>query len=312
LDINLSLFEEELWAIEDVVDDITKWMCNWFSFWGSNNCKWLPVPFNQAFLAPGKYHLFGCWELPMGPLEWWLPTFFFPGTLNTPFWPIPFPWWLKSPKDGFLWVGGWVYPSFIRIYAAPTLTAQLWIAICMWPYMDEHIFPSPLSDIAGNCVVFAIKPQCKGWSDSTAKKKDKDNPNEIYEDFIEDVKDSWVCLQSQKWPQVTKNWYRSSPFELNSYSTKVANSDQGSWSDFSLEWTLNNVWQDIKWWENIDVNGWMNNQLEFDTDFLWIINLETSAYIWGDSDNSDGKNSIFIWDIDVLWWDFSINKIKWW
>jgi hypothetical protein len=48
--------------------------------------------------------------------------------------------------------------------------------------------PSPISDIAGNCVVFAVKPQCKG-GDAT-KKKDNDNPNEIYDNFIEDVRDS--------------------------------------------------------------------------------------------------------------------------
>ena len=281
LNVNLSILEEQLDGIEDVIDDLTKWMCNGFSFWWSNNCKWLPVPFNQAFLAPWKYHLFGCWDLPLGPLEWWLPVFFFPGTLITPFWPMPFPWWLKSPQDGFLWADGWSYPSFIRIYAAPTLTAQLWIAVCMWPYMSEHIFPSPLADIAGNCVVFAIKPQCKGWGTT---KEDKDNPNEIYDSYIEEVRDSWVCLQSQKWVQVTKKWHRSSPFDLYSYTSNYV----------------------------VDVNWWSNNQMEIDGSLLWIINLETSAYIWVENDTSNGSNSFFIWDVDILWWDFSINKIRWW
>ena len=318
LNINLSLFDEELWAIENVVDDITKWMCNWFSFWGSNNCKWLPVPFNQAFLAPGKYHLFGCWDLPLGPLEWWLPTFFFPGTLITTFWPIPFPWWLKSPQDGFLWAGGWSYPSFIRIYAAPTLTAQLWVAICMWPYMSEHIFPSPLADIAGNCVVFAIKPQCKK-DDTKAKKKDKNNPNQVYDSYVDEVKNSGVCLQSQKWPQVTSNGQSSSPFELYSYSSNVTNSEQNgkttdsnSWNDFSFWETWRNVVNDITWWKNIDVNWWQKEHLDFSIESLWPINLEMDAYIGEDNYNENGKNSIFIWDVDVLWWDFDVNKIKWW
>ena len=54
--------------------------------------------------------------------------------------------------------------------------------------MNEYVFPSPFSDIAGNCVVFAVKPQCKG--SGSEKKKDKDNPNEIFDSFIEDVRDS--------------------------------------------------------------------------------------------------------------------------
>ncbi len=289
LNINLSIFEEQLDAIEDVVDDLMKWMCNWFSFWWSNNCKWLPVPFNQAFLAPWKYHLFGCWELPVGPLEWWIPVFHYPGTIRvpTPAWtvPIPFPWWQKSSLDDFLWAGWWVYPSFIRIYAAPTLTAQLWIAICMSPSAVWSKIPSPISDIAGNCVVFAVKPQCKGGD--TTKKKDSDNPNEIYDSFIEEVRDSWICLQSQKWLQVTRKWHRSSPFNLYSYSSKSTDSNQYA-------------------------NGESNNNLEFDGNFLWIINLETSAYIWGDTDIPNENNSFFIWDVDILWWDFSINKIRWW
>ncbi len=295
LNINLSIFEEQLDAIEDVVDDLMKWMCNWFSFWWSNNCKWLPVPFNQAFLAPWKYHLFGCWELPMGPLEWWIPVFYYPGTIRvpTPAWtiPIPFPWWEKSSADDFLWLGWWIYPSFIRIYAAPTLTAQLWIAVCMSPSAIWSKIPSPISDIAGNCVVFAVKPQCKG-GDAT-KKKDNDNPNEIYDNFIEDVRDSWVCLQSQKGLQVTKKWHRSSPFNLYSYTAKTNQYVQGDGF-------------------HVDVNGGSNNDLEIDASFLWIINLETSAYIWGDTDTPNENNSFFVWDVDILWWDFSINKIRWW
>jgi hypothetical protein len=31
--------------------------------------------------------------------------------------------------------------------------------------MDENIFPSPLADVAGNCIVFAVKPQCKSDDD---------------------------------------------------------------------------------------------------------------------------------------------------
>ena len=307
LDLDLNIFKKQTEAIENAVDDITKWMCNWFSFWWSNNCKWLPVPFNQAFLAPGKYHLFGCWELPMGALEWWLPSFFFPWTLHTPVWDIPIPWWLKSPTDWFLWPWWWTYPSAIRIYAAPTSTAQLWIAVCVSPDAIWRKIPSPISDIAGNCTVFAVKPQCKGWSDNTVKKKDKENPNEIYEAFVNDVKDSWVCLQSQKWSQVTQKWYRSSPFNLYSYSSKISSSNSNNWKNFNWWDTIDTIK-----WKNVDLNWWLNNQIEFETSFLWIINLETAAHIWIDGRDSNDNNSFFIGDVDILWWDFTVNKIRWW
>ena len=82
--------------------------------------------------------------------------------------------------------------------------------------MDEHLFPSPWADVGWNCVVFAVKPQCKKW-DEGARKNDDNNPNEIYEDFVDEVQDSWICIQSQKGPQVTKYWFRSSPFNLYSF-----------------------------------------------------------------------------------------------
>ncbi len=209
--VDLSVFDKEMDKIDAVVDDLMKWMCNWFSFGWSSNCKWLPVPFNQAFLAPGKYHLFGCWDLPMWKLEWWLPVFFYPWE-----WPysIPIPWGLKnSATDWFLWAGGWKYPSFVRIYAAPTLTAQLWIAICMWKYMDEHIFPSPLADVAWNCIVFAVKPQCKNEA-----KYINTSPTEVYTWIIEDVKNSGVCMSSKN---SVLRWNTSSPYWLFDYSTMI-------------------------------------------------------------------------------------------
>ncbi len=290
LDIDLSIFEGQTDEIENVIDDITKWMCNGFSFGWENNCKWLPVPFNQAFLAPGKYHLFGCWELPLWPLEWWIPVFFFPWTFWTTFWPIPIPRWLKSSSDWFLWPWTWVYPSFIRIYAAPTLTAQLWIAICLSPDAVWRNVPSPISDIMWNCVVFAVKPQCDsdswdGWTDSG----DLDNPNEVYTEYIEDVRDSWVCLQTQKWFMVTLVGERSTPFDLCSFSANK------------------------KHLSNVNVDGWRHNDVEYSASFMWILELETASYVWSDSLFTDNtQNSITIGDVDILWWQYNVNKIKWW
>lgn len=58
------------------------------------------IPFNQAFLAPGEYHLFGCTPKlpnPLAPvfayinkmLGGGMPVLFFPGTLTTPIGTIP-------------------------------------------------------------------------------------------------------------------------------------------------------------------------------------------------------------------------------
>ena len=255
LNIDLNIFEKQTEAIENIVDDITKGMCDGFSFGWSSNCEWLPVPYNQAFFAPWKYHLFWCWDLPLWKLEKWLPVFFFPGTDPVSHFPIPN--WQKWPWDSFIWVPGWTYPSMIRIYAAPTLTAQLWIAVCVWSYAVWARLPSPLSDVAGNCVVFAVKPQC----DSSTEDKDPENPNEVFSSITEEVGKSKTCSQSEKWIQITRKMQRSSPFNF-------------AWS------------------------------------FFGIAELEISSSIW--PADGDVENSITIWDVEILWWNYDVNKIKWW
>ena len=353
LNIDLSIFEWQTDVIEDVIDDITKWMCNWFQFGWSSNCPWLPVPFNQAFLAPWKYHLFGCWNLPLWPLEKWLPVFFFPGTLITPVWEIPIPWWLKWAGDEFLWVPWWSYPSFIRIYAAPTLTAQLWLAICLWPYSVWSAIPSPFADLGGNCIVFAIKPQCKNDTPPT----NLESPYQSFPEFVEEVRDSGVCLQSQKWPQVTKKWYNSSPTLWVSFGStyrwtrpsndpELAKEDvddflsdlqKAVWDEMNVREMWDNAlkknpvtriylsflktvyWEDKlsvddlydKYFKDAKLTAADNYYVDYSisADF-WIINLEREAY--AASDDSEVKNSIMIWSVDILWWDFEVNKIKWW
>ena len=409
--INLNIFEYQTDKIEDIVDDITEWMCNWFQFGGSHNCKWLPVPFNQAFLAPWKYHLFGCRDLPLKFLEWWVPAFFFPSSMPA-YKAIPIPRWEKfidpsgQASDKFFWpLQWWTYPSLIRIYAAPTLTAQLWLAICIWPYATTHLFPSPLWDVAWNCVVFAIKPQCKDdWWD----KQDPENPNETYEKFTEEVRDSWTCSLTQKWPTVTRDHERSSAYDLYSYSStfsdlRLTNSDiehllmdlerkyptkmweltleerkkysniskkvwdrngkPWNWVD-NLEVNYGSVWEKI-WteyqnspekmsvdmqalWINI-VTLWLFRHVmwteyvdslygslallyteyflkekmvpatdlwywytEYSSSFMWIIEIETSAYMWKDELEDDTKNSITIWNVEIVWGKYDVNKIRWW
>ena len=302
--IDLSIFEDQSEAIEEIVDELMEWMCNWFKFW-SSNCKWLPVPFNQAFLAPGKYHLFGCWELDVWPLEWWIPMFFFPGTLYTNFWPLPIPWWIKWGWDDFLWPSVWKFDSFIRIYAAPTLTAQLWIAVCMWNYNTAIKIKSPASDLWWNCVVFAVQPKCSNGKKNSEKKEDRANPNPVYNKITEEVKNSGLCWQSQKWTMIIEAWQRSSPFDLCSFRGNYNKEKEKTKKDPFI--SARNRFND-----NVEV--WWNSYypVDYSTSFLWIVELETTSFIWQDDDTSEKNNSIFVWDVDVLWWEYTVNKIKWW
>lgn len=165
LNLDFDFFGKEIDDITQNLQNIADTTCNGFSFGlGSNlkSCKGLPVPFNQAFLAPGNYHLMGC--IPLEPLTKslgkGLPIFHFPGTLTTPAGPVPIPWGLKGPRDGFLRPSGGTRSSWIRIYAAPTLTSQLGLAICLGSYQAWMNLPSPFSDIWGNCIVTAMPLPC--------------------------------------------------------------------------------------------------------------------------------------------------------
>lgn len=163
LDIGWEAWEK----ISQFIDDATQWLCHGFSdLFGvgkKHGCKWLPVPFNMAFLAPGIYNIMGCRLMQ----DKWLPIFHFPGTLQTPVGPIPFPRGQKWPGDSFYRAWWGVYPSMIRIYLAPTLTLQLWVAVCLWPMGVGINLPKPFANIAGNCIVTKIPLPIAGCSDTS-------------------------------------------------------------------------------------------------------------------------------------------------
>ena len=48
----------------------------------------------------------------------------------------------------------------IRIYAAPTTTAQLGLAICGGPQKAALAIESPYADLGGNCVVTSFDLPC--------------------------------------------------------------------------------------------------------------------------------------------------------
>ncbi len=197
--LNFEFFGKEIDDITQNLQNIADTTCNGFSFGlGSNlkSCKGLPVPFNQAFLAPGNYHLMGC--IPLEPLTKslgkGLPIFHFPGTLTTPAGPVPIPWGLKGPRDGFLRPSGGTRSSWIRIYAAPTLTSQLGIAICLGSYQAGMSLPSPFSDIGGNCIVTAVPLPC--WTaDGNQNGNSTTDQNQSYLPWTQSYQQTSSCAQ---------------------------------------------------------------------------------------------------------------------
>ena len=106
----------------------------------------------MAFFAPGTYNVMGCRLMQ----DQGLPVFHFPGTIFVPA-PVVMPWGLKHPlQDTFYWPTGGQYPSFVRIYAAPTLTMQLGIAICIGQMDTALRLPKPFADVTGNCFVTKV------------------------------------------------------------------------------------------------------------------------------------------------------------
>lgn len=220
----MQLIDSLLWDVMDKVDDLMWGMCNGFDLskmgiWWSENCG-LPVPFNEAFLWPGNYHLFGCFDIP--PLTETLgkgwPVLNIPGNWPGPsgYLPIPglFGFPFRWPTDGFLgWPKSWPYPSQFRLYLVPTLTAEIWIAMCFGPYSVWTAIPDPFSSIGGNCVVTSIPLPCKNAGIT--------NPgatNQIPNAYL----DLETC-SNQNVPCFVWEWESTSSFELVSSNSTSAN-----------------------------------------------------------------------------------------
>jgi hypothetical protein len=93
LNLDLGFFDKQLDQLQQGLDQVAGALCKGFSFGGNNTCKGLPIPFNQAFLAPGEYHLFGC--IPLTPLTEsigkGIPILSFPGLFQAGPVPAPLP-----------------------------------------------------------------------------------------------------------------------------------------------------------------------------------------------------------------------------
>jgi len=274
----------DLKNIEQNLQKFANSLCHWFTFWTewwAKTCEWLPVPFNQAFLAPWNYHIMWC--IPLEPLTktlWrWLPSFHFPGTLRvpTPTGPIaiPIPWGLANDKsDEFL--RGYSpmptpYFSAIRIYAAPTLTAQLWIAICAGSQKAWLNIPSPVADIGGNCIVTAVSLPCSSWGWWMSDNNDWNwDEGEIYEDRVWEYGNTNACNPKD----------RESPFTMVASNTL----NTSSYPISPAEWTY--LW----WLIDIDydpITSYVDQMWDWDT---WI-EINWVKIKWA----KDIKNKL-------LWW----------
>lgn len=249
LKFNADNLNATLAPISDKLDNFLSSLCEWFKLWGKSCQPPFPfnkIPFNQAFLAPGKYHIFGCTPEGLHPLApafkiinekiWgWFPLLFFPGTLQTPLGPIPMIWssfipivqqdsisdwfWL-NPFPPLWWLP--LYASQIRMYLVPTTTLQMWVAMCFGPYKLWTSIPPLFRDLWWNCVVFAFplypcNEKAEPWFE--------DEPvAESLENFIVDSVKNGSCDQSiQYWSAkvvsnttIVQQQTQKSPFRLSS------------------------------------------------------------------------------------------------
>jgi len=187
--VNMTIVDGTLNDVSEAFDTALQWLCQWFKLWWGNPCIQPPVPFNMSFLSPGTFNIFGCTLFQ----DKWLPLFFFPGTVYVAWAPVPMPYGLTQPgTDSFYWAPGWTLPSMIRIYISPTLTAQLWIAICLWPQGATQAIPQPIRDLGGNCIVMSLAIPCGSPSPEVG-------PNEVYTQQLDprwvDAGQAGTCTQ---------------------------------------------------------------------------------------------------------------------
>lgn len=215
LNVNMNFIDSATANVSKKIDTALQGLCQGFKI-GKNGCQGVPVPFNQAFLAPGDYHIFWC--VPKAPNPLYpvfttlnktigkgIPTLTIPGNRPTPagvFLPIPGIFWLpvKGPTDGyFLGVQWWILAnsSLFRLYIVPTLTLGLGMAMCFWPYGVGVKLPKPFRDMGGNCIVFALPPLTS--CSSTNEGVGNDEPSvETYDPSIAAAADVGTCNNPPK------------------------------------------------------------------------------------------------------------------
>lgn len=234
---SINIHTNLLWSFDQKIQDAMKqWLdslCNGFNTKGQWCGKWLPVPFNMAFLSPGTFNLFGCrvpaqWQLipDIYPKDKWFPAFWFPGDgqiFGLPGVPLPY-WSILAGVDefGYFWfpAKSWVIPwgTQIRVYLSPTLTMQMGMAICFWPQKAWSNIPSPLKHMGWNCVVVKL-PNLAGQCDASS------NTGNLSDQDILDLSEFSACAHPIVKPSDPSNPYQisGSPFQLINVQNGVIN-----------------------------------------------------------------------------------------
>ena len=280
ININSNFIDSATSKVSKKLDTALQWLCQGFKL-GKGGCQWLPVPFNQAFLAPGEYQVFWCvpklpnplyipFKLLNQTLGKWLPIISFPAST------IPFVWPPIPAGAGGIFGGT---TSQFRLYIAPTLTMGLGIAMCFWPYSLGKAIPKPFSDLGGNCIVFAFWPITKCSKDTTDPTYTGPR-TDSYDASMKAAAQQWVCNNPPATHSNTVVFADdvettattvSSPFQMvvawsnennPPYSTAIPQGnfwglvaiDQEPITTTSTEWETNLYeWYDLKKWEKIDL-----------------------------------------------------------
>lgn len=344
--VNLWISPDIDKQIDDAIEKLTQWLCDGFRIWDTN-CSGVPIlsnlPFNMSLLTPGDMVVMGQKIFN----DKWLPTITFPGNRGpTVAWYIPAPgifgFPFKWPTDWFGYFGmpvkAWTYSSMLRLYLSPTLTAQLGIAICVWPYWVGLKIPKLFREIVWNCIIFAVDPaagMCK--QDSTG-----DVDTYVITPVTQQLQDFNTCNDNlsddTKWPfkLVTKGIDATDNRLEQSYGSRpslriklwgnpnITSYDSISISDFVQKVKVPDVeplTMEVRWPKDIWLVACIANQF-VDNQIRYVINNMTSMdvniifpdfnYIWNNIvwlkrnnqaqlEYTDYYEKQTSWWLDVVW-----------
>lgn len=293
MDINLTIMDWAFAWLEWKLFNILETLCEWYKFWW-DNCGFLPIPFNQAFLSPWIENFMWCpsWIDP------WTDVFWFPWTRRINCWDWPFPiqvpnhWtvmWPPVEMSAPTWCWPAVYNSYVRFYVSPTLTQWLWFAACFWDYTMWMTTPANwMWMFYWNCVVTAtmLWNECDEWKE--------------YGEWMDNFEIDWWMWDLLDMPTCdylpVYEWGAVSPFTL--VWTDWYSDD---YNDILPEWEF--FWGLIKFdkqpWVIVQSDSWEQN----------VTNVFDYISEWLSDSMSESINN----EMEIIKWAIPIKlQIEWW